>query len=181
MCWEISGRAASGSEQRSQCDERQRGACQERSRASMQGEGEQRSQRGREPTGGERASVTNASKQAGTREEVSRRAGGEIRQGAGGEKKILSTPPLRRRDGGQGPSECEILKGTQTHFTFIMELESVTLQGLISFFSSMGGMAVFWFLWCPNKRCCQSERVRNACEGDKKTYEAQKRNRFSED
>ena len=181
MCWEISGTPASGSERASQRAGASWVAKVERSRASMQGGGEQRSQRGREPTVGERASVTNASKQAGTREEVSRRAGGEIRQGAGGEKKILSTPPLRRRDGGQGPSECEILKGTQTHFTFIMELESVTLQGLISFFSSMGGMAVFWFLWCPNKRCCQSERVRNACEGDKKTYEAQKRNRFSED
>lgn len=157
------------------------GAVVERSRASMQGGGEQRSQRGREPTGGERASVTNTSKQAGTREEVSRRAGGEIRRGAGGAKKILSTPPLMRRDEGQGPNECKIIRGTPTHTRKMIELEPLAVTALTSFFSTFASFSVCMYFWCPNRRCCQSERIRTACEGDKKAYEAQKRNRFSED
>lgn len=53
----------------------------------------------------------------------------------------------------------------------MVELASLTLQAVITFLSSMAGMAVYVYFWCPNHRCCQFKNMRTCLEKDRSYYE----------
>jgi hypothetical protein len=50
-------------------------------------------------------------------------------------------------------------------------LETLGLQAAVSFFSSLSGMAVYMYCYCPNHRCCQFSTVRKTLEKDRSYYE----------
>jgi len=58
-------------------------------------------------------------------------------------------------------------------------LESLTLQAAVNFFSSMAGMAVFMYMYCPNHRCCRTTDIRSLleCENKLKSLESDKKTR----
>ena len=93
----------------------------------------------------------------------------------------LSNPPLMRRDEGQGSNVCTLFKGTQKNNDAMEILDVLGIQAAISFFSSMAGMAVYMYIFCPNRRCCNMSRVRNACEQQQSNYLDDSRNRKTED
>jgi len=45
-----------------------------------------------------------------------------------------------------------------------MELEQLTFQSLTGFLSSIAGMAVYMYMFCPNRRCCHTSEVRELLE-----------------
>ena len=46
--------------------------------------------------------------------------------------------------------------------------ESLGLQAFVSFTSSLVGMAVYMYMFCPNHRCCHTTEVRALLECKKK-------------
>ena len=47
---------------------------------------------------------------------------------------------------------------------FTMALEDLLIQTLQTAGGSFCGAAIFWYIQCPNKRCCQMTRVHKAIE-----------------
>jgi len=52
----------------------------------------------------------------------------------------------------------------------MIEPDLLGAQALISFLSTFAGVGVLLYLWCPNRRCCQTSRIRDVCEGELKIY-----------
>lgn len=48
--------------------------------------------------------------------------------------------------------------------TSLMALEEWLVSSAFATGGSFFGAALFWYLQCPNKRCCQMSAVRNAVE-----------------
>lgn len=51
--------------------------------------------------------------------------------------------------------------------TSLMALEELLIQVVTTGGSSFAGAAIFWYIQCPNKRCCQLSTVRKAVERPK--------------
>ena len=62
-----------------------------------------------------------------------------------------------------------------------MEYETLTIQAIITFLSSMGGMTVYLWLWCPNHRCCRFSDVRSRLENDTRCFLPPQQKEKSED
>jgi len=50
--------------------------------------------------------------------------------------------------------------------TFPMALEELLVSSLCTTGGSFFGAALFWYIQCPNKRCCQMTAVHKAIERD---------------
>lgn len=52
----------------------------------------------------------------------------------------------------------------QKRCTFLMTLEDLLISSAFTTGGSFFGAALFWYLQCPNKRCCQMSAVHKAVE-----------------
>lgn len=48
--------------------------------------------------------------------------------------------------------------------TFLMVLEDLILQPVLIAGSSFAGTALYWYIFCPNRGCCQMATVRRCLE-----------------
>lgn len=55
----------------------------------------------------------------------------------------------------------------QKRCTSLMALEDLIIQSAMTTGGSFFGAAIFWYMQCPNKRCCQLTVVRKAIERPK--------------
>jgi len=102
-----------------------------------------------------------------------------MRGGSTRGKGAYANPPLRRR-GRQGPKPRILFKARTPPLCIVIEsVPTLGFQASISFFSSMAGMAVYMWFYCPNRRCCRTSEVRSLLETktNVKTCESKKENR----